>query len=138
MKLENQVCSLESAKRLRELGVKQESLFYWIHTVRGPEIFNHNIIENGEVCGVSAYTVAELGEMLPKKIISQDIRTPLTKEATYYLDCSFTSHSFKVHYVLGNGPGEINYEEANTEAEARSKMLIYLIENGIVKVNHAN
>jgi hypothetical protein len=29
MKLEDQVCSLELAKRLQELGVKRESLFYW-------------------------------------------------------------------------------------------------------------
>ena len=29
MKLEKQVCSLELAKRLKELDVKQESLWYW-------------------------------------------------------------------------------------------------------------
>ena len=29
MKLEDQVCSLELAKKLKELGVKQDSLFYW-------------------------------------------------------------------------------------------------------------
>ena len=29
MKLEDQVVSLELAKKLKELGVKQESLFYW-------------------------------------------------------------------------------------------------------------
>ena len=30
MKLQNQVCSLELSKKLKELGVKQESLWYWI------------------------------------------------------------------------------------------------------------
>lgn len=29
MKLEQQVVSLELAKQLKELGVKQDSLFYW-------------------------------------------------------------------------------------------------------------
>lgn len=29
MKLESQVCSLDLAKRLEELGVKQESMFFW-------------------------------------------------------------------------------------------------------------
>jgi hypothetical protein len=29
MPLENQVVSLELAKKLKELGMKQESLFYW-------------------------------------------------------------------------------------------------------------
>ena len=31
MKLEQQVCNLELAKKLKELGVKQESLWYWVH-----------------------------------------------------------------------------------------------------------
>lgn len=31
MKLEDQVCTLESARRLKELGVPQDSLFYWVH-----------------------------------------------------------------------------------------------------------
>jgi hypothetical protein len=29
MNLEQQVCSLELAKRLKELGVKQDSFFFW-------------------------------------------------------------------------------------------------------------
>ena len=67
MKLEKQVCSLELAKKLKELGVKQESLWYWNQTFEAkrkphPYLF--------EVQGwdkthhkYSAFTVAELGEM---------------------------------------------------------------------------
>ena len=29
MKIENQVCSLELAKKLKELGVEQDSYFFW-------------------------------------------------------------------------------------------------------------
>ena len=75
--LEKQVCNLELAKRLKELGVKQESLFSY---------FQHGLF--GELCDLthmkwnfppsvpprerkvetiaSAFTVAELGEMLYK------------------------------------------------------------------------
>ena len=35
MKLEDQVCSLESARRLKELGFKQDSLFYWQRPMGG-------------------------------------------------------------------------------------------------------
>ncbi len=30
MKFEEQVCSLQIAKKLKELGVRQESLFWWL------------------------------------------------------------------------------------------------------------
>jgi len=30
MKLKDQICSLELARELKKLGVKQESLFYWV------------------------------------------------------------------------------------------------------------
>jgi len=80
MNLENQVCSLEPSKRLRELGVPQESLFYWGNYGNQTVIFSK--AEWGEYIGkwekssisnakeiasglVSAFTVAELGEMLP-------------------------------------------------------------------------
>ena len=43
MKLENQVVSLEIAKSLKELGVKQESLFYWVSRGNGVWVW----LENG-------------------------------------------------------------------------------------------
>jgi len=79
--LENQVCSLELSKRLKELGIKQESLFYWIEDYElysdepqllyaPTEQFSNGNGEldwprnNPENCH-SAFTVAELGELLP-------------------------------------------------------------------------
>lgn len=71
MKLEHQVCNLEISKRLKELGVKQESLFYWGHN---QENFRHCIIWSKEWLvdsgitllwgGFSAFTVAELGKII--------------------------------------------------------------------------
>jgi hypothetical protein len=71
--LEKQVVSLELAKRLKELGVKQESLFFWMSikdddgkdcwaVKYGPleTFYGIPVDEN-----ISAFTVAELGEMLP-------------------------------------------------------------------------
>jgi len=74
MKLENQVVSLELAKKLKELGFKQESLFWW-------RVWNDGRAEADYLGGYtpkelgenkemefegfySAYTVAELGELI--------------------------------------------------------------------------
>jgi hypothetical protein len=70
MNLQDQVASLDLCKKLKELGIKQESLFYWF------EFHSHNYLycrqyeysENVKLDienGYSAFTVAELGEMLP-------------------------------------------------------------------------
>ncbi len=70
MELEDQVCSLELSKRLKELGVKQKSLFYWSENAAyGWQIVNNkypkeDLEENGMTDGISAFSVAELGEMI--------------------------------------------------------------------------
>lgn len=68
MNLSDQVVSLELAKRLKEFGVKQDSLFYWHHY-----LINDWQIVIDEKCPIqsltekenySAFTVAELINML--------------------------------------------------------------------------
>ena len=116
MELEKQVCSLELAKRLKELGVKQDSAFYWSEEYYShfrPERIGRIILEReaqekvpgGDWRCFSAFTVAELGEMLP----------PYTKSYRYYggFDCD-----------LENKPPK----RADIEADARAKMLIFLKE----------
>lgn len=128
MKLEDQVCSLELAKRLKELGVKQESFAYWHKNHASVKLrldrddlgtdWSDNQIN-------SAFTVAELGEMLPMKV-SGDFGF------LRWLRIARVPGRWVVGYV--DEGAEFEFEEsAETEADTRAKMLIYLIENRLVK-----
>ena len=115
MKLKDQVISLELARKLEKLGVEQKSLFWW-----WKDALDRNRITMTPRLSTkytSAFTVAELGEMLPKERISK--------------------HSESNDWVCGiqpeNSNGFLNYSVAETEANARAKMLIYLLENGLIK-----
>ena len=127
MKLENQVVSLELAKKLKELGVEQESLFYWhdneIKTVTavayppsGKEFyFDGGSFENNLSVVYSAYTVAELGEMLPRSGIE-------------YHKCVDVSGGWS----CGQSFPSMVIKKDDKEADARAKMLIYLKENNLI------
>ena len=62
------MCSLELAKRLKELGVKQESQFYWWEKLVNNEyvfIVRYGNLEGDDYTRsvISAFTVAELYEI---------------------------------------------------------------------------
>lgn len=133
MKLEDQVVSLELAKRLKELGVKQESYFFW--QING--LWNDNIsLRNKGDLGSSyvidgqdkqqtyaAFTVAELGEII----------------GCIYDAACFSQRMLEIwicSYAEKDEEGVLiiqHEERQNTEANARAKMLCHLIEKGIVK-----
>jgi hypothetical protein len=125
MELSKQVVSLELAKKLKELGVTQRSLFYWSRYGRDtiPEddydvYFQSVVFKIGtkEIEYFSAFTVAELGEMLPRGYMS--FHNSLNK---WY--CEDLDTFIQPHYKA---------EEYDTEADARAKMLIYLLENNLI------
>lgn len=129
MQLEKQVCSLDLAKRLKELGVKQESLFFWWHKWEGSsdkdagrDIVTLNQHSNTVVIA-SAFTVAELGEMLPH-----------THNTTGMCDPNYWEKEGRGKWVctddFANNSSPAFY--GKTEADARAKMLIYLLENKII------
>jgi len=116
MKIESQVCSLELAKKLKELGFEQESAFYYADDEDGelllvlnkdgesdPIVAHLGEFEEEDSINVSAYTVAELGEMFPDGFICIHANTV-----------------------------EQHREYDLTEADARAKTLIYLKENNLI------
>lgn len=124
MELINQVCSLESAKKLKELGFPQSSLFYWFVDCSGrePYLVNHSQYPF-KSCGCkeySAFTTAELGELLPDTYQTSKITGALTGKVTW--------QCWRLYASLRH----IIYE--NTEAEARAKMLIHLASNGLMEI----
>lgn len=96
----------------------QESHFWWVpamYTISNDwEV--RSMHRDGYNGAIAAFTVAELGELL--KPIGSIETIPQTKGDTL------------VHFGLGK-PEECFF--ADTEADARAKMLVYLLENGLMK-----
>ena len=133
MKLEQQVTSLKLSKRLKELGVKQESLFEWgyhgdclmlMQTHKWPEK------DNGGDVPVSAYTVAELGELLPGTIETDKENGKLLEYDVTYQKLQLSTWMVALDCSSYEGGSLIQF--SGTEADARAKCLIHLIEKGLI------
>lgn len=135
MKLEDQVCSLELSKRLKELGVKQESLFVWEYyddQCHGVKFIPYAVVpsEMNKFKLYSAFTVAELGEMLPYELYISNRPFWYATGKTDPNDKYYLEH--EVSYGMEDDAYHI--ERDDKEADARAKMLIYLLENKLMEV----
>jgi hypothetical protein len=149
MKLENQVCTIEQAKKLKELGVIQDSLFYY----RNYQYSKHKLRHNGNrptpnqqvfndlALGTdlhsdyvmnesySAFTVAELGELLPRAL------QPDGHNWSYYHRHCWKGESVG-YTAFGMEPIEQGWH--TYEATARAEMLIKLLESGKITAEECN
>lgn len=129
MELENQVVSLELAKKMKELEFEQESCFWWFPFGGGVREWHISYLENDMREGwrtyrknkpdsdfYAAYTVAELGILLGRWGKPQ------------------LHNGIWIGELRGGACGQIVTDEfkAETEVEARAKMLIYLKENNLI------
>lgn len=137
MELEKQLVSLELAKKLKELGVPQESYFNHCEACNSV-VTKHEDSPCEQMSDsdpaphmlISLYTVAELGELLPQRLPN--------KEKTKYLELRYQLGQTESHWIEivvdvdGDGAFYDEYESirADTEANARAKALIYLLEHG--------
>lgn len=120
MKIEEQIVSLAVAKRLKELGVKQQPWFFWVN------LRDKNAETKWEVAYAGdkrlakvdmyewypAYTVGELGELLPWEY------TTLKNLAGKYVG---------VQTRVGTSP-LLLLEGRKNEAETRGLLLAHLLE----------
>ena len=128
MKLENQVCSLELSKRLKELGVKQHSYFEWLLYPEKMEWEVSHTFKNQ--LGYSAFTVAELGEMLPDNCIDEDNN----EICWFYHDKNNNCHRISYVHLCDEICSPFIEVKGENEANARAKMLIYLLENKLMEL----
>lgn len=138
MKLENQVCSLEQAKRLNELGIIQESLFYYCQDIppNNPSLHYYGYAQENIPIDLlfgkqselstsnlffeySTFTVAELGVMIPD---------------SYYLPVNKGNNGWWISNIRTEDESKL----ASIEAEARAEMLIYLLENSLITAEEVN
>ena len=132
MKLEDQVVSLELAQKLAGLGVERES--YFIHAeYQGCGVVKYGIepsFQSGT--GFPAYTVAEIGEMLPAYLTGKGGTTYHLELVRYYGEWqSWYENEFGDSFDKGSFANE-------SMVGALSIMLIHLIENGHVSVEELN
>lgn len=147
MNIENQVCTKEQAERLAALGITQESYFYHyqqiLNGVTTFEIYTAGHFDFGlwsvnesverAISGesknkiYSAFTVAELGVMLPEFYCS-------------YRYFNNENGPFWKCYNDGNSeyPEDDGVELCPTEAQARAAMLIYLLEYDHITASEVN
>lgn len=146
MPLEKMCCSLELAKRLKELGVNQKSTFIHLKskTAKGIYYVTEAIkatMNHPDVEWFAAPTAEELGEMLPKMFWSQKVeqfesegqswvgRFAVKREEARLVDMADLNLGILVDDDK-TPYRSIKLREKN-EVDLRAKMLIYLIENGL-------
>ena len=146
MKLEDQVCSLEYAKKLRNLEWEKESIFYWhwYKKNRDYERIECDLMtskiadfDDGKwkfIC-YPAFTVAELGEMLPDCVNASKLfnnkNTTLMDLNGHFIKSSKKDDEYKIYI---DGLTKVTIFFSKNEANARAKMLIYLLENGLIEI----
>ncbi len=138
--LSSQVCNLELSRKLKYLGVKQDSYFCWyafenpLSGILKEEDVNQDrwgigtsrdCSKGGADWTYSAFTVGELGDMLPYNID--------TRNTFFHLRIEKMPAYFRVTYFADEG-GLLNTFIDSIESDARAKMLVFLLENKLMSL----
>jgi hypothetical protein len=121
MKLEEQVCALEYAKKLKEFGVNQDSLFYWSKWIEKYEVVMPMMGRNEDY--ISAFIASEIINLLPECIPNEgDL-----------MMWNYMEGDVRIYGVDYCGSGYEAHKDIKF-VDALAKQLIYLIENKLVEI----
>lgn len=144
MTVEQMCCTPDQAKRLKELGVDQRSYFY--HAIEGHilhlEYLPVTLKDRIDIIG-SAFTVGELGEMLPEWI-NKDKTNYRRYQWTNCPEDNFLTSAYEVRTEYRNVYDENDtipndtMIESDTEAKARAALLIIILEDRLITPEEVN
>ena len=136
MSLEIQICALQYAKQFKELGIKQRSLWYWIKNKDGEyDLWSYKrLTVPKKYTGYSAFTVAELGEIIRKKFGGRCLETVWYEKNRFSSEVKIGKHDKNFKCLMNSYMSYILKDLPITEANSRAKLLIYLLENKLIKM----
>lgn len=155
MKLEDQVCSLELSKKLKELGVRQDGYFYWVKPLipeqtylnqdkvkEWPEYFlsSHELdkpvhIVDDEIysygCGCCSWSM-EICEIY-SAFTASELSEMIPDGILIQWDESLTRRNDGFVCMLKDKHSETSLQvHEKNEADARAGMIILLIKHGVI------
>ena len=140
MNLENQVVSLELSKKLKELLGDKAPESYFNYRIRVYEdgkkkisVVHGNIEKNrcGYEDSIPAYSLPELGEMLPDRLDEKAQATDY--ETHYFFEITKDVKNWEVSYRGSGDSGCKIFVGDENLSNAMAKVLIYLKDNNLIK-----
>ena len=131
--IKNYICTLEQAKRLKELGIEQNSLFHWSYEPGNyvVKLSSKNIKHIEKDC--AAFTSQELGNFIDNIVVEwfsrwdRDLNIDLF---TYcYEDEKWFSYAIEGINIVHGKDWPSRETKTSYEAQARTEFLIYLLEH---------
>ena len=160
MKLDNQVCSLAQSKKLRELGITQDSLFYHLPDGNTEEIKKKRKLKDyyvisGDIClgksdknirtevleglfqiTYSAFTVSELSVMLGDNYPSWKFMIEGKNKWNRWIATIIKKNERRDGINITTAPEFDRF--ADTQAEALAELLISVLEIKSIKLKDVN
>lgn len=141
MELSKQVCTREQGIRLAELGIDPtKSHFVWCGNEKnGYEVRQLIDVEDdgeGNVWfSAPAYTVAELSDILPHMLKSNDDINLILQLGFPWIESEDYNAGYIELFSDYSTGANVHFESAPTLAQAAAKLLLHLLENNFITPN---